>query len=248
MAQKGHKNETYDEYITKFEQKRTKDDTFTPPEVYNAVQEWVTEHYGKMDIVRPFWPGKDYQKEEYPDGCLVLDNPPFSISTQIARWYIANNIKFFLFCQGTTAFTFLKIPKCNIIVATYSITYDNKAKVSTSFVTNLEGPRILIAASLYQKLKSSQTKTNQQRKILYPENIFVSSEFGPILRGGKDIEIKKARYIGKINKVNIFGGGAVIPEEDAAKLKKFKKLSKEYDLDFSGVVIPFEEGGGERPL
>lgn len=32
-------------------------------------------------IVRPFWPGADYTKVEYPDNAVVVDKPPFSNST-----------------------------------------------------------------------------------------------------------------------------------------------------------------------
>lgn len=73
-------SEEYQEFLDKFKAKHTTDDCFTPPKIYDAVKEWVFKEYGDKwtEIVRPFYPGGDYTKEDYPDGCLVLDNPPFS--------------------------------------------------------------------------------------------------------------------------------------------------------------------------
>lgn len=49
----------YDEFIKKFEQNRTTDDCFTPPEVYNAIKNWVCNRYNinPDSIFRPFYPG-----------------------------------------------------------------------------------------------------------------------------------------------------------------------------------------------
>lgn len=49
----------YDEFIKKFEQSRTTDDCFTPPEVYNAIKDWVCKRYNinPDSISRPFYPG-----------------------------------------------------------------------------------------------------------------------------------------------------------------------------------------------
>lgn len=42
---------------------------------------------GGRTIVRPFWPGGDYEDFDYPTGCVVIDNPPFSILSKIVRFY-----------------------------------------------------------------------------------------------------------------------------------------------------------------
>lgn len=73
------KGETYEEFVDKFKPKLTTDDCYTPENVYETVKAWAIKEYewGGRPIVRPFWPGGDYQKYEYPDGCVVIDNPPF---------------------------------------------------------------------------------------------------------------------------------------------------------------------------
>ena len=54
----------YDEFIKKFEEKRTTDDCFTPPEVYNAIKDWVCKRYNinPYSISRPFYPGGGVRK------------------------------------------------------------------------------------------------------------------------------------------------------------------------------------------
>lgn len=47
-----------------------------------------------VPIVHPFRPGADYGRAEYPDGCVVVDNPPFSILAKIIRFYQAHGVRF----------------------------------------------------------------------------------------------------------------------------------------------------------
>jgi hypothetical protein len=71
----------YESYIAKFrEQAKTTDDTYTPPDVYEAVVKYVGTIYDLTDkvILRPFYPGGDYRNAEYPEDGVVIDNPPFS--------------------------------------------------------------------------------------------------------------------------------------------------------------------------
>ena len=60
------KGETYEEFINKFKPKKTTDDCFMPPEVYEVIKAWACKEYGidNGQIVRPFWPGKDYKELE----------------------------------------------------------------------------------------------------------------------------------------------------------------------------------------
>ena len=53
------KSKTYDEFVEKFKPKKTTDDCYTPPAVYEAVKDWVVKEYGLegKEIVRPFYPG-----------------------------------------------------------------------------------------------------------------------------------------------------------------------------------------------
>ena len=48
--------EDYDAFVEKFKPKKTTDDCYTPPIVYNAVAEWVANEYSldKSTFARPF--------------------------------------------------------------------------------------------------------------------------------------------------------------------------------------------------
>ena len=78
----------YDGFIEKFKPKKTTDDCYTPPAVYDAILGWLRENANieGREIVRPFYPGGDFERYEYPEGCIVVDNPPFSIFAKICRW------------------------------------------------------------------------------------------------------------------------------------------------------------------
>ena len=87
-------SDDYIKFLQKFESKKTTDDCYTPPNVYEVVADYVAEHYNvnKGNFVRPFYPGGDYQKEAYNAESIVVDNPPFSIISSICKWYQANDV------------------------------------------------------------------------------------------------------------------------------------------------------------
>lgn len=79
------KNENYEAFVGKFKPKKTTDDCYTPPEVYEIVKRWAVKEnnwHGRL-IVRPFYPGGNYESFDYPPDCVVIDNPPFSILSKI---------------------------------------------------------------------------------------------------------------------------------------------------------------------
>ena len=80
------RGETYEEFVDKFKPKLTTDDCYTPPNIYEAVANWVVNEYGvdKSTFCRPFYPGGDYQNYDY-SGKIVVDNPPFSILAIIVK-------------------------------------------------------------------------------------------------------------------------------------------------------------------
>lgn len=85
------KSKTYEDFVEKFKPKKTTDDCYTPPEIYETVKEWVLEKFPDWQgrpIVCPFYPGGDFEHFDYPDNCVVIDNPPFSIYAKIVRWYL----------------------------------------------------------------------------------------------------------------------------------------------------------------
>lgn len=141
------RGETYEEFTAKFEPKRTTDDCYTPPEVYDCVLRWAHREYGfdLAKVARPFYPGGDYEREEYPEGCTVVDNPPFSILSKIVKHYQERGVGFFLFAPTLTC---MGIRNCCKVVVGAGVTYANGASVNTSFVTNLDASQARSAPEL----------------------------------------------------------------------------------------------------
>ena len=138
----------YNEFVDKFKPRHTSDDTHTPPNVYEAVLSWCERRYGidRAKVVRPFYPGGDYANAEYPESCVVVDNPPFSILSQIVRFYLERGIPFFLFAPSLTSISHARHPGCAAIFSNSDITFDNGAVVRCAFLTSLE-PRDTLAVS-----------------------------------------------------------------------------------------------------
>ena len=146
--------QNYSEFIEKFNPKLTTDDCYTPQPVYDEVLNYVKEKCDieGLDVLRPFYPGGDFENFYYPENCVVIDNPPFSIISKIIRFYNERKIKYFLFAPQFTLFSTNE--DYNAIVADADIIYENGAKVKTSFVSNLFGNKKIIGCpELHNKLK-----------------------------------------------------------------------------------------------
>lgn len=135
-----NENKEYKEFVEKFKPKKTTDDCYTPPNIYEAVVGWCEKEYNidRTKIVRPFYPGGDYERYSYKEDSIVIDNPPFSILSKIMRFYNEKGIKYFLFAPTLTLF-FSSSSSCTAIGIGVAVTYENGAKVNTSFVTNTNG-------------------------------------------------------------------------------------------------------------
>ena len=209
----------YEKFISKFKAAKTTDDCYTPQPIYEAVVDYVFRK-GNLpedtEIVRPFRPNGDYTTEEYPEGCVVIDNPPFSILSKIVRFYIARGIKFFLFAPGLTLFSSSSSSYCTKIVCGVSVTYANKAKVSTSFLTNIFGDNAIICDNeLYTTIKEiderlQKESTKELTKIIYPDNVVSAALLQKVAkRITFVIPASEMKPIKSAGGVSIFGGGGI---------------------------------------
>ena len=194
----GIKQQTFEDYagfVAKFEPKKTTDDCYTPPAVYDAVRAWAVERYGLQgrEIVRPFFPGGDYMAAEYPEGCVVIDNPPFSILAEIMGHYLARGIDFFLFAPGLTCMSAANITvRVNHIFVAESIVYENGAEVKTAFVTNMGYNVAETAPDLSETLKALQKSRDAKPRYEYPLEVLTSSRMERICRRGVKLEVKRS--------------------------------------------------------
>ena len=217
----------YDEFVEKFKPKKTTDDCYTPKAVYDVVLEYVngiTPLDGRH-IVRPFWPGADFTECEYPDGCIVIDNPPFSIYSKIVRWFIAHGIDFFIFAPGLTQ----RVAGADVCyVATMAdVTYDNGALVRTSFTTNIiKDYRLMTAPKLAEDIRKASKKPTKGQPIIYeyPDNLITLALLGKLNQRGIDFSVRKDECAEVTNidalrrvKRSLFCGGFLLNERAAAE-------------------------------
>ena len=223
--------QNYEEFVEKFKPKLTTDDCYTPDAVYSAVKNWAVREYclEGREIVRPFWPGGDYESFKYPAGCVVIDNPPFSILAKIKAFYHERGIDYFLFAPQLTLFG--GDGKCGerYIVADAVVIYENGAKINTSFVTSLDASFIRTAPELKQAVEQAskevaREKTKKLPKYKYPHTVISAALLGKV--SGVDLAIGKQecafvraldaqKSVGK----GIFGAGFLISEGKAAELR-----------------------------
>lgn len=226
--------EGYGDFVDKFKQKLTTDDCYTPPEVYDIVRDFVNEKVAPLagrKIIRPFFPGGNYEDlSQYPRGCVVLDNPPFSIYSKIVRFYLDNGIDFFLFGPSLTLFTPGKIRGLCYIVCNVGIVYENGASVATGFATSLVGgdDLIWVRGDLRKMIIDTQRKEQDLNRYSLPRNILTSARIGRICRcQDSDLRIKfnEAERITNLDGLKeigegLFGSGYILSSEAAERAEE----------------------------
>ena len=233
--------DAYTAFVEKFKAKKTTDDCYTPESVYNAVAEWVESEYGieRQRFVRPFYPGGDYQHFDYPDGCAVVDNPPFSILAQIIRFYGHMKIPFFLFASALTTFSAIRGKRATAICTNVSITYENGAVVSTSFVTNMDNCLARSAPGLYEAVRAAdeanrKEKTKELPKYEYDPHVVLAHKIAQFSRYGIDFAVPRTDgiVIGEIEQQKatgkqIFGAGLLVSDQIAKEREKAEREKAE---------------------
>ena len=239
-------NDVSDEYaafVEKYKPKKTTDDCYTPDAVYEAVAAWVEKEYGvsRDSMVRPFWPGGDYERHQYPAGCCVVDNPPFSIISKIRRFYRSQGIKYFLFAPALTLLSSFDFTEdaCYISCGT-PITYENGAVVSTSFVTNLDSVWVLRTAPDLREAVAKAAEMSKEAKpelpvYEYPDDVLTAARAQWIASKGVDFRIPFGDAAGikeldeqKEKGKTVFGGGLLLSERESAERAKTIKCSLSY--------------------
>ena len=241
MAREQEMEETaeYAAFVEKFVPKKTTDECYTPQAIYDVVKEWAVERYNLQgrEIVRPFYPGGDYELAEYTDGCVVIDNPPFSILSKICNYYQEKRIEFFLFAQEKTMFS-VGSGKHKYVCCGATITYENGASINTGFVTNLPGAKIVVAADLSKLVNKADAenravKIAKHEKYEYPVEVATPTRMANIARRGVSFEIAEGelQFIRAMdeqreNGKTIYGGGFILSEKAAAE----KAAAKHWEL------------------
>ena len=233
--------EAYEAFVDKFKPKKTTDDCYTPPSVMKCVNDWVSEKYGlnSESFVRPFWPGGDYENFDYPEDCVVVDNPPFSILSRIIEHYAWKKIKFFLFAPSLTMLSSSKKSSTACaVIADANITFENGAVVRCGFLTNLEKEYVLkTEPELAKRLKvvCDALERKQHRelpKYVYPDNVITCALAQKYAKYGITYGVKRSDAI-PISRLDaqrehgktIFGCGLLLSEKAAAEKAAAEKAA-----------------------
>ena len=234
-------NDKYNEFLDKFEPKKTTDDCYTPDTVYDAVASWVEKQYGlkRENFVRPFYPGGNYQAYKYGKDAVVVDNPPFSMMKQILDFYRENRIKHFLFSAAVTCFSPFS-DDCCYIPLNVNVIYENGANVATSFVTNLEsGFRIKTEPDLYKDIKMAVDEYRSEihaelPKYSFPVEVATSSGIAQLSKYGVYFSVRNNECVNistldsmKKQGKTIFGKGYILSEKAAAEKAAAEKAAAE---------------------
>lgn len=222
-------SQDYEAFVEKFKPKKTTDDCYTPPRVYEAIRDWACAEYGvdPARIVRPFYPGGDYERFDYPDECVVLDNPPFSCLAAIRRFYQTLGISYFLFAPALTMLNARQDDCC--IAAGAQIVYENGAKVNTGFVTNLDPCILRSAPDLRRVIEDAQKRIRAEKMKArpsydYPDAIVTAAICGRYSRYGVDFRVESADAV-KVSALDeqrahgksIFGSGFLLSRQKAVE-------------------------------
>ena len=240
----------YESYVAKFQNKeKTTDDTYTPKDIYEAVLDYVRSIYpmdGK-EVLRPFYPGGDYEKAEYPEDGVVIDNPPFSIFTKICKFYSENRIPFFIFGPGLTIFSCLKY--CSAVIIATQIEFSNGAVVKCNFATNMLGDILVTISPELSKAIAACPSQNQKvnlPKYRYPEELLSVSDFQTMAKGNLQFSIKRSEAVIVRNldnhpkKSGLFGEHLLISGATAVKAAAVKAAEKKAAAA-KAIPIPLSE-------
>lgn len=247
-------SDEYNEFVEKFKPKKTTDDCYTPEKVYNAVKNWAINEYrleGKI-VKRPFYPGGDYKNETYRENEVVIDNPPFSIISEICVFYMEREIPFFLFAPALTLFS-TNSGKCNYVICEAPIIYENGAVVATSFVTNMGEYKIQISSKLRYEIKEANEKdVVEHDKYEYPPNVITGARLQKYSKAGINLKIKNAEFIRHLDSQkekgkSIYGSGFLISDVEANNLEK-EAREKEEDKEAPKKTIFWELSEREKQI
>jgi hypothetical protein len=165
----------------------------------------------------------------------VVDNPPFSILTEILRFYVGKGIRFFLFAPSLTLFTGRGLD-ITYVATGCDITYENGAKVNTGFVTNLDAENVIMTApTLHDAVMLADKKNREEQakpinlKYQYPPQVVTAAMLAGWAEMGVEFRVPKGEGV-RISKLDaqeqydkaIYGGGYLLSAKAAADAERAK--------------------------
>ena len=251
----------YSAFVDKFKPKKTTDECYTPAPVYDAILAWVRRYYkipADAAICRPFYPGGDYQRFDYPRDCVVVDNPPFSILAEILKFYTRHKIDYFLFSPALTLFGNGRNPDVNFVVCGAQIEYENGAKVATSYATSLGGNLIEVRGDLYKIVEAANAqRAKPLPKYEYPDEVATATGLQRISRRGGVFAVPRgeAAFLRRLDAQahlkdsGIFGAGFILSRRCAAERAACERSATERESAAAAAnVVKWKLSPRERSI
>ena len=203
-------------------------------------------------MVRPFYPGGDYERFDYSGGAVVVDNPPFSILSKICAFYQERDIPFFLFAPSLTIFGSTARNGTHMLVTNCTIEYENGAQVNTSFVTSFGDDLIRTAPDLAKAIDETVKRIRKEQhkrppKYAYPPELLTVSRLGKISKlvdfrvKASDVSFTRALDSQRAVKKAIYGGGYLLGDAKAAELKAAELKAAELKAAENVTVFPLSD-------
>ena len=250
----------YESFIKKFTEKpKTTDECWTPKDVYEAVVRYVDEVVTPLDgkqILRPFYPGGDYEHADYPEDGVVIDNPPFSIFSKICRFYMAKGVPFFLFGPGLTIMSACK-HGCTAVFTRDSMTFTNGAVVRCNFASNLYGGLLAVTAPRLGELLEACPSQRQKVGLPsyeYPANLLSASDMQTLAKSDEAFAVPREacviarRLDGMPKGKTLFGDHYLLADDLARAKEKAKEKAKERAKERAKAAIHVELSARERAV
>ena len=246
------------------------DEYYTPDSVYEVVLSWVKKtvpSVNHLEVCRPFYKGGDYLSEDYSKK-VVIDNPPFSILSDIRSFYLENGIPYFLFAPHQQCFgQRLRRPITDTSIITESaILYEPNFRLTTSFVSNMFGDRAVLTApdlsDALDELRREELRRGGggclykgvKTQYNYPASVVTASRLGKLAKIPFELRhtevcfvhhLKQPRPGGTTENLKLFGGGFLISKKAQGRLEKafedLKILRKERGEEVDILLSEREE-------
>lgn len=208
------KNKTYEDFVNKFKRVKSSDETYTSENIKRLLAEYVEQnfHIPMAKQREIFTLEKDYRLEKIEKDEAVVDNPPFSILSEIVAYFLEKKIRFFLHAPTLTSLNlFRKKNGFCVIFTGQEIVYENGARIAVCFVTNLiSGKTVFLDPDLGKAIKAAKTQKKQKPSRLFPNDFFTGAKLNRMAAHGERGFMKSSEFHPSLfmegKKIKIFGG------------------------------------------
>lgn len=172
----------------------------------------------------------------YDEDSVVIDNPPFSIISEICRYYLENKIDFFLFAPALTLAS-VAGGDANYIGCGVTVTFENGANISISFATNMGDCVAMSAPDLFRQIDAANAENLRSMraelpKYFYPAEVLTPAMLQYLSAHGVDFRVqrKHAAFIRVLDAQKelgkaVFGSGFLLSEKAAAEKAAAEKTA-----------------------